>query len=234
MKTLLALINCHSRLAYANAQRETWIPRVPQGLDYRFFLGSSERVPKPDEVFLNCRDDYGGLPNKVQEVIRWALANGYDHMAKIDDDVVLRPSSFLSSGYQNHDFAGHINTDGTTTKIPWGFCYTLSHKAMEIMADAALPNDCNDESWCANTLVKHGILLYNEPRYILHRGKRSDFIQNEKRSIRAPKRPTPFDEGITPSGGIAYCVFVHWLGYHATPDELNIKEYHKLYKEVGQ
>ena len=234
MKTLLALINCHSRLAYANAQRETWIPRVPQGLDYKFFLGPSERTPKPDEVFLNCRDDYGGLPNKVQEVIRWALSNDYDHMAKIDDDVVLRPSAFLFSGYQRHDFAGHINTDGTIIKIPWGFCYTLSRKAMEIIANASLPNDCNDEAWCANTLAKHGILLYNEVGYILHRGKREDYIVSEKRSLRAPKRPDPYQYSSTPTGGIAYCVFVHWLGYHATPDELNIKEYHKLYKEVGQ
>jgi hypothetical protein len=27
-------------------------------------------------------------------------------------------------------------------------------------------------------------------------------------------------------------VFLHWNGYHATPDEVNIKEYYKLFKET--
>jgi hypothetical protein len=36
----------------------------------------------------------------------------------------------------------------------------------------------------------------------------------------------------TPKGGIAYCVFLHWAGYHATPDEVNIREYHRLFKET--
>jgi hypothetical protein len=35
MKTLLALITCHTRTAYADAQRETWIPKIPSGLDYK-------------------------------------------------------------------------------------------------------------------------------------------------------------------------------------------------------
>jgi hypothetical protein len=37
---------------------------------------------------------------------------------------------------------------------------------------------------------------------------------------------------VTPQNGIAYCVFLHWHGYHATPDEVNIKEYYRLFKET--
>src|ERR1019366_8732838 len=145
MKTLIALINCHSRKAYADAQRETWIPRVPPGLDYKFFLGPSERTPGPDEVFLPCDDSYRGLPNKVQEVMRWAREHEYEVTAKIDDDVVLKPEQFLMSGCQYQEFSGHTNTDGGAIKIPWGFCYTLGKRAMEIMANAPLPPDGNDE-----------------------------------------------------------------------------------------
>jgi hypothetical protein len=231
MKTLLALITCHTRTAYADAQRETWIPKIPSGLDYRFFLGPSSREPRPDEVFLDCRDDYGGLPNKVQEVIRWARDNGYEHMAKIDDDVILKPSQFLASGFQNHDFVGHTNNDKAAVKIPWGFCYTLSRKSMEIMANAPLPHDFNDEAWCANTLSQHGILLHHEPRYVLHRGKRSDFIVPTKRPLRAPPRTLPMEEE-TSRDAIATCIFLHHFGYHATPDDVNIKEYHKMFKET--
>jgi hypothetical protein len=234
MATLLALINCHSRPGYANAQRETWIPKIPQGLDYKFFLGPSDRAPRPDEVFLNCRDDYGGLPNKVQEVVRWTLEHGYENMAKIDDDVILKPAEFLSSGFQQHDFVGHTNNDRSVVKIPWGFLYTLSRKAMENMAISELPRDFNDEAWCANTLAYHGILLHHEPRYVLHRGKRSDFIVPTKRPLRAPKPRFDLNylDVTDPSNGIAYCVFLHWLGYHATPDDVNIREYYKLFKET--
>ena len=89
MKTLLALITCHARQHYADAQRDTWIPNIPEGLDYKFFLGPSERAPRPDEVFLDCDDSYGGLPSKVQAVIQWALEHGYTNLAKVDDDVVF-------------------------------------------------------------------------------------------------------------------------------------------------
>src|SRR5665213_3967897 len=91
-KTLLGIINCHSRPQYANAQRETWIPKIPSGLDYKFFLGPSERTPGPDEVFLQCDDAYWGLPTKVQAMCRWAFEQGYDTLTKIDDDVILKPS----------------------------------------------------------------------------------------------------------------------------------------------
>ncbi len=231
MKTLLALITCHTRTAYAKAQRETWIPKIPEGLDYHFFLGPSERTPGPDEVFLDCNDSYWGLPTKVQAVCRWASEKGYDHLAKCDDDVSLKPTEFLGSGFQNHDFAGHTNNDGEAVQIPWGFLYTLSRKSMEIMANAQLPQDHNDERWVAHTLAQHGILLHHESRYILHYGKRSDFFVPRKRPLRAPPRPILMEEG-TRRDAIATCIFLQHFGYHQTPDELNIKELHKVFKET--
>jgi hypothetical protein len=170
----------------------------------------------------------------VQEVIRWANAHGYESMAKMDDDVILKPAEFLNSNYQQHDFAGHTNNDRATVKIPWGFLYTLSKKAMEIMANAPLPHDFNDEAWVSHTLAAHGILLHHEPRYVLHRGKRSDFIVPAKRPLRAPKPRVDFShmDVTDPRNGIAYCVFLHWFGYHSTPDSVNIAEYHKLFKEM--
>jgi hypothetical protein len=102
---------------------------------------------------------------------------------------------------------------------------------MEIMANATLPHDFNDEAWCANTLAKHGILLHHEPRYVLHRGKRSDFIVPTKRPLRAPPRMSLMEEE-TSRDAIATCIFLHHFGYHATPDDVNIKEYHKMFKET--
>jgi hypothetical protein len=231
LRVLIAVISCHTRQIYANAIRETWLPLV-QGADVRFFRGhGATREPLPDEVWLDCPDDYASLPSKVQAVIRWALENGYDALAKCDDDVVLKPKDFLSSGFHLHDFNGHTNDDRASAKTPWGFLYTLSKRSMEIMAQAPLPPNNNDEAWTANTLVGHGIVLHNEPRYYLHRGKRRDFIPKAPRPLRAPPRLALMEED-TPGNGIAYAVFLHWSGFHATPDEVNIKEYYKLFKET--
>ena len=234
MRHLLALITCHTRQAYANAQRETWIPKIPAGLDYKFFLGPSESTPGPDEVFLDCDDSYVGLPSKVRAACKWALDHGYDTGTKIDDDVVLKPTDFLNSLSNPKDFSGHTNFDGGVVKAPWGFIYTLSKRAMDIVVTSELPPNNNDEVWVANTLAYNGILLHHEPRYVLHRGKRSDFIVPAKRPLRAPKPRVDFShmDVTDPRNGIAYCVFLHWFGYHSTPDSVNIAEYHKLFKEM--
>ena len=107
-KTLIAVINSHSRQAYSDAQRATWIPRVPDGLDYRFFRGrGANRDTLHDEVFLDCDDTYAGLPEKVQKIMRWSNDHGYEFTLKCDDDVLLLPERFLVSGYDLHDFVGN-------------------------------------------------------------------------------------------------------------------------------
>jgi hypothetical protein len=234
MKTLVGIVNCHSRAVYQQAVRETWVPHTPQGLDYKFFLGPcGHRSPKEDEVFLDCDDSYGGLPSKVRAMCKWALDHGFDHMVKLDDDVVFKPKMFLHTGYQNYDFTGNLNEDRSPVAIPWGFCYVLSKRSMEIMAAAQLPGNHNDEAWVSHTLNSHGIVLHREPRFYLHRGNRSELMPRSPRPLRAPRRDRPMDE-ITPQDGIAYCVFLHWSGFHCTPDDVNIKEYHRLYKEMAQ
>ncbi len=232
MKTLLALISCHSRPAYADAQRETWIPRITAGLDYKFFLGPSERTPREDEVFLQCDDSYQGLPNKVQEVVRWSQAHEYDHILKCDDDVVLLPDQFMNSGFQNYDFVGHKNHDGGSIVIPWGFCYTLSRKAMSFVATAPLPPNNNDEAWIAYLLATHGILLHEDRRYYLYRGKSEDFITPKKRPLRAPRRDH-FDFTVDPvPGTFAWAMYISWLGYRELPEARNIEEMKKIFKKA--
>lgn len=176
MKTLIAVINCHIRPAYADALRETWIPRIPEGLDYKFFLGPSTREPKEDEVFLDCDDSYGGLPSKVREIARWALSHDYDFMAKCDDDVVLMPDRLLASNYDKYDFVGNINRIFPKVTVPWGFFYTLSKRSMEIMAISELPKNNNDEAWVSDHLYVHGINLHKDHRHQLYTGRRECFV----------------------------------------------------------
>ena len=53
MKILFAIMTCHAYRSRAQAQRETWVKDVPEGVDCRFFLGGSATAQNPDEVILD-------------------------------------------------------------------------------------------------------------------------------------------------------------------------------------
>src|ERR1035438_8965491 len=92
MKILIAVVSCKAHAGYRAAIRETWLPKVPKDkADVFFFMGRGAEVTESDEIVLDgCGDDYGSLPSKIQEIIRWALERGYTNLVKIDNDVVLR------------------------------------------------------------------------------------------------------------------------------------------------
>lgn len=235
MKVLIAIVNCHNRKMYADTQRDTWVTMIPAGIDYKFFLGpSSDREPKIDEVFLDCDDSYQGLPGKVREIIRWAKIHDYDFMLKCDDDVVLLPEKFISSGFSSSNFVGHRNNDGGTLKIPYGFCYTLSRKAMDIMSEVSLPDGNNDEAWIARVLYDHNIQLHHDPRYHLYKGKKEDFVIPKPKPLRAPPRPAyiVYDDPV--EGTFAYCMYIPWVGYRELSKERNLEEFRRVFEKVCQ
>jgi Galactosyltransferase len=234
MKPLLAIINCHSRPEYQQAIRDIWLPKVPKNLDYRFFLGPSDRTQKGDEVFLKCRDEYEGLPSKVQAAVRWALDHEYTHIAKCDDDVVLRPDRFMHSGFWNNDFVGNINTGSRKVDVPWGFFYTLSKKAMELVAISDLPKNGNDEAWIADLLYLQGTQLSRDKRYQLYFGRKELLTETKKRALREVPRPVVKNYLLNPQEDIAYCVHVDWAGFKEEPHGRNIEEMKRLFGEITQ
>jgi hypothetical protein len=229
MKVLLAVVNCHTRLLYQQCIRDTWLPLV-QGADVRFFLGPAEREPNSDEVFVDCDDSYAGLPSKVRGITRWALGKEYDYILKIDDDVVTIPHKLLSSNFQSYDFVGHRN-DIRPYPVPYGFCYWLSKRSMSIVAKAELPRDNNDEVWVTSILSKEGIALHHDSRYIIHTGKQEDFAP-KVRSLRAPKRDKPWINPV--DSPFAWVMYIPWCGYRNLPDEQNIAEMKRVFKEKTQ
>jgi hypothetical protein len=232
VKNLLALVSCHSREEFSNAIRSTWLPSVPEGLDVRFFRGGgATREPLADEVFLDCRDDYAGLPNKVQEIVRWAYDNGYEYVAKVDDDVVVKPKAWLD-GFYRGDFTGCLESACKPNEIqtPYGFFYVLNRKTMKLVIDAPLPSHGNDEAWVSTVLYTNAIFLHPDRRYFLHRGGRP---KPEFRSLRAPKREAPFVM-IPPPDAFAWCVYLNWNGFHQTPREELMKEYYYLYERYAK
>jgi hypothetical protein len=168
-KALFAIVNARHRQDWRDIIRRTWLPLVPKDrADAFFFVGQGSPISDSESVVeLQCSDAYKDLPSKVQNICRWALQNGYDHVLKIDDDVVIRPTLFLDSGFQNYDFSGQENRPGKPA-VTYGFCYTLSRKSMEAVSRAGLPHDFDDEKWVAQVLYRADIPLTNVSGYSLH------------------------------------------------------------------
>jgi len=232
MKTLIAVVSCHSRPQYRQAIRETWLPTVSADkADVRFFVGGRCATTEDNVVALDCGDGYESLPEKVRAIARWALEHGWDYMLKCDDDVVLLPSLLLASGYENFDFVGHRNNSHEDPVPPYGFCYWLSLKSMNIIANAELPKDNFDEGWVRTKLYEHGITLHHDPRYFLHFGNKEDYV-SKRRPPRAPIRPEP-PKIVPVDGTFAWCLYIPWLGYKNLPHERNIQEFHKIWSKEG-
>lgn len=217
------------------------MPLVPSDkADIKFFFGrGATREPREDEVFLDCDDAYLGLPNKVQEILRWAYDRDYEYVLKCDDDVVLDPRALLSSDFDQHDFTGWQDPGCKPGEIrtPWGFCYWLSRTAMKLVIDNPLPGlpgsinthvHGNDEAWVSTVLHYSGVFLHSDSRYYLYQGARPP---SAHRGLRAPKRETPgVDMGVYYSA-FAWCMYLNWTGWHNTGPEAILQEFHKIFKD---
>lgn len=232
MKTLIAVVSCRTRQQYVTAIRSTWLPTVPpERADVKFFLGKGEPSDySADVVELSCGDDYASLPEKVKAIMKWALENGYEHTLKCDDDVILLPAKLLASGYEKADFVGHRNSSKEDPVPPYGFCYWLSRRAMQIVSEAELPKDNYDEGWVRTKLFEHGITLHHDSRYFLHFGKKEDFV-SKRRPIRFSRENTALYTKPV-EGTFAWCLYIPWLGYKNLPHERNLQEFHKVWNEV--
>jgi hypothetical protein len=151
-KLLIAIASCESRKDQADAQRESWVKDVSTA-DVKFFLGRQEREPLSDEIFLDVGDDYASLPAKVREISRWALANDYRALIKVDDDVIVFPTRIIEP---KADYAGWKQEPASANYCA-GMCYWLSRKAMAVMADAELTGDIAEDRWTGKTLLAAGI-----------------------------------------------------------------------------
>lgn len=237
MKVLLALVSCHSREEFSNAIRDTWLTLKPTQLDVKFFRGrGATRPPKDDEVFLDCGDAYLDLPEKVKAIVTWAYDNGYDYVAKVDDDVVVKPREWYQ-GFHRSDFSGWQDPGCKAGEIrtPWGFFYVLSRKSMELVKSAPLPGregsvnshvHGNDEAWISTVLHCSNIFLQSDNRYFLYLGEKPQ----PKRALRAPQRPrTPLK--VPDSNWFATCIYLNWSGWHNTGPEAILSEFYRIFRD---
>lgn len=169
MKKLVAIMTCGKPgyIAKANAQRETWVPKVrAQGVDVIFFSGQHAGPRLFDEiVFDDVPDGYAGIPLKVKAICRWASERKYDYTSKVDDDVYVIPARYATLPLAPYDYIGRFR--GPCGNYPAhfasGFFYTLSLRATKVVAGIPWNRDWMDERFVANSLAACGIWGHTDP-----------------------------------------------------------------------
>ena len=161
----------HNGESRVQAVKDTWYrnwQKVSDQIDLKFFYGrwptEATRKPEDNEVFLDCRDDYYGLPEKVQAIFKWCLDNDYEAALKVDDDVWIHIPRLLSDLDSSSDYRGHeIEMD-----IPFasGTAYWLSRRAMEAVAQAEIdPKEWREDHHVGSVLARKDIFVTNDERY---------------------------------------------------------------------
>jgi hypothetical protein len=122
-RTLIAIVSCarDTLNGFNEAVRQTWLKDNTS--DYAFILGRDAVPTKPDEVVVDCKDDYLSLPEKTYALLNWALKQGYENIFKCDTDTYVKPKAILSSDYQGHDYIGFFNGVVGRPNIVYNKCY---------------------------------------------------------------------------------------------------------------
>lgn len=171
-KALIGVVTCHAFREKADAQRKTWVPEAT--CDVRFFIGGGQ-AQRDDEVVLDVPDDYEGLPAKVKAMCAWALANGYDMLFRVDDDVYVRPDRLIEAMPEGIDYCGRVR-GASDMMHPWpycsGFSYWLSDFAMRAIVSSAL-TDVAEDRLTGQVMMQAGIEPIHDDRYVIVNAQRS-------------------------------------------------------------
>jgi hypothetical protein len=169
-KILLAVLSCHALRHYEQSIRDTWAKDIPEGVDYRFFLGLPHANPEQDEVFLSVGDTLQDLTHKTVAVCAWAMAQGYEYLFKGDLDTLVRPLGLLQSDFRAWDWVGGQNSFFASG----GAGYTLSRRAMQAVVDHPVEPGPAEDVNTAHALLSQGIQLHHDPRFLFIPGQVMD------------------------------------------------------------
>jgi hypothetical protein len=150
--------------------RESWLRDVKT--DYKIFKGfGNGRIPQDDEIWLPCLDDYFHSADKLREMFKYALNQGYNRIFKCDDDVWVYYDRLMSN-IPTADYVGSGRgwdvescSRFPTTFAP-GFSVWYSKRAMETLIKAPASYWCEDR-WAGESLKRAGINLTTDFRYHL-------------------------------------------------------------------
>lgn len=170
MKVLIAILSCHALRHYEQAQRDTWIKDIPEGVDHKFFLGSADTSRGADEVFLDTGDTFSDITEKVVAMFRWALEHGYDFVFKADLDTLVCPVALLASGFEQHDYVGGLNNFFASG----GSGYWLSRRAIQHVVDRPVVPGPTEDVHVGQAVLDNGLELHSDFRYKFFPGSTLD------------------------------------------------------------
>jgi hypothetical protein len=163
-RVLIAILSCVALRHFEQAARDTWVKDIPQGVDYRFFLGNPSQCV--DEVTLPVGDSLQDLTHKMVAVCAWALEQGYDFLFKCDLDTLVRPLGLLQSDFKAWDWVGGQNSFFASG----GAGYMLSQRAMRAVVEYPIATSQEEDVHVAHALLAQGIALHHDPRFLFAPG----------------------------------------------------------------
>lgn len=141
-KIFLAILSCHKNKENREACRKTWLSKLPENVEYRFFLGNNDvsYETEDDCIYLDCKDGYIDLPKKSIQALLCSLGFEYDWYGKCDDDSYVkldRLQEILTNEYQclgKLSFSGSWALGGAgyfmRRSVISGFKFVIVDKAM--------------------------------------------------------------------------------------------------------
>ena len=164
VKALIAVLCCRKYRLWEQTIRDTWAKDSP--IDVKFFIGGPpDTAFEPDEVFLAAPDGMEGRSQKLIELYKWAMANGYNYVFRCDPDTFVRPHLLMKCGFEQYDYQGGLNSFFASG----GSGFWLSERAMQIVVATPSDNPADDVE-VAVRLKPHGIALHEDPRFKYYPG----------------------------------------------------------------
>lgn len=151
---------------YNDNVRNTWL-RDLKGANYCFVLGNGATRLHPDELILNCGDDYRSLPQKTHALCKWFNDQEYDFLFACDTDTAVVPSRLLECPFGDTDYYGYFNGEiGKPRDVyyslwAWasgGSGYFLSKRAAQIVSEVNPDN----HSMCPETRIPSEDLMLGQ------------------------------------------------------------------------
>jgi len=148
------------------AIRDTW--GADSKIPYFFFLGDT--APEaPDEVELDCPDNYFSLPQKTQLSLKWALDRGYTQMIRAFTDTYIDTQRLVETCYGRDDYVGNLCTQVGWTFINGGPGYILSRKCAKVVVDSDIGNWQLEDQWVGWLMSHNKIEPIHDPRFSMGR-----------------------------------------------------------------
>ena len=110
LDVLVAVLSCHKNKDKQDACRNTWCSCLPEGTDYRIYVGTGAAVKEgKDVVKVQYADDYQSVPGKQLEFYKWALNNlSFEWLFQVDDDTYVAPDRIFNVLDPEYDMIGTL------------------------------------------------------------------------------------------------------------------------------